>query len=74
MDLSQLLQLTIDKKASDLHLVPGYYPTIRVNGELFQLTTLEMLTPENLEIILVSILNHEQKEILLANREIRFSL
>ena len=70
MDLSQLLQLTIDKKASDLHLVSGYFPTIRVNGELFQLTTLEMLTPENLEIILVSILNHEQKEILLANREL----
>lgn len=70
MDLSKLLQLTIDKKASDLHLVSGYYPTIRVNGELFQLTTLEIITPENIEKILVSILNQEQKEILLANREI----
>ena len=70
MDLSKLLQLTIDKKASDLHLVPGYYPTIRVNGELFQLTTLEIVTPENLEKMLISILNQEQKEILLANREI----
>ena len=70
MDLSKLLQLTIDKKASDLHMVPGYFPTIRVNGEIFQLTTLEIITPENLEKMLISILNQEQKEILLANREI----
>jgi len=70
MDLSKLLQLTIDKKASDFHMVPGYFPTIRVNGEIFQLTTLEIITPENLEKMLISILNQEQKEILLANREI----
>lgn len=60
----------MDKKASDLHLVPSYFPTIRVNGELFQLTTLEVLTPENMEKMLLPILNHEQREILLANREI----
>lgn len=70
MDLSKLLQITIDKKASDLHLVPSYFPTIRINGELFQLTTLEVITPENMEKILLSVLNAEQKEILIANREI----
>jgi len=70
MDLSKLLQLVVDKKASDLHLVPGYYPTIRVNGELFQLTTLELVTKENSDSILKSFLNEEKKEILLANREI----
>ncbi|MFA6016515.1 MAG: PilT/PilU family type 4a pilus ATPase [Patescibacteria group bacterium] len=70
MDLSKLLQLTIDKKASDLHMVPGYFPAIRVNGDLFQLTTLELITAENIEKMLITILNQEQKEILLANREI----
>jgi twitching motility protein PilT len=70
MDLSQLLQLTIDKKASDLHMVPGYFPTIRVSGELFQLTTLAVITPEDSEKMLNSFLSEEQKEILLANREI----
>lgn len=70
MDLSKLLQLVVDKKASDLHMVPGYYPTIRVNGELFQLTTLELVTSENSNKILQSFLNDEKKEILLANREI----
>jgi len=70
MDLFKLLQLTIDKKASDLHLIPAYFPTVRVNGELFQLITLEVLTPENTEKMLMQILNQEQKEILLANREL----
>ena len=57
MDLSKLLQLTIDKSASDLHMVPGYYPTIRINGELFQLSTLEPITSENNESVLIPILN-----------------
>jgi twitching motility protein PilT len=70
MDLSQLLQITIDKKASDLHVVPGYYPTVRVSGELFQITTLKIITPEDSEKMLTSFLNGEQKETLSANREI----
>jgi len=70
MDLSALLQLTIDKKASDLHLLPSYFPTVRVSGELFQLTTLEKLTSDGLEKMLIPILNPEQKELLLANREL----
>lgn len=70
MELSQLLQLVIDKKGSDLHLVPGYYPTVRVSGELFQLTTLAIITSADSEKMLTSFLNGEQKEILSANREI----
>lgn len=70
MDLLKLLQLTIDKKASDLHLIPAYFPTVRVSGELFQLITLKVLTPEDTEKMLMEILNQEQKEILLANREL----
>lgn len=70
MDLSKFLQFAIDKKASDLHVVPGYFPTIRVSGELFQLTTLKIITPEDSEKMLIPFLNEEQKEILSANREI----
>jgi len=70
MDLSKLLQLMIDKNASDLHLIPGYYPTIRVAGELYQLSTLEIITPEASEKMIAGIINGEQKENLAANREI----
>ncbi len=70
MDLSKLLQLVIDKNASDLHLIPGYFPTIRISGELYQLTTLELISPQNAEKMILSMLNPEQKEMLFANREI----
>ncbi|MBI5123739.1 PilT/PilU family type 4a pilus ATPase [Candidatus Roizmanbacteria bacterium] len=73
MELSQLLQLVIEKKASDLHLLPGHYPTVRVSGELFQLTTLAIITSADSEKMLTSFLNGEQKEILSANREIDLS-
>lgn len=70
MDLSQLLQVTIDKQASDLHIVSGYFPAIRINGDLYQLNTYPVLTPEVARAILFSILTDEQKENLLANKEI----
>ena len=70
MDLTKLLNLVIEKKASDLHIIPGYFPTVRINGELFQLTTLEQVTKENVEKLLRLFLNDEKKEILTANREI----
>ena len=70
MDLSSLLELVINKKASDLHILPGYYPTVRVSGELYQLTTQPIIKAEDSEKMLFSILNPEQKENLIANREL----
>lgn len=69
MNISELLQLTIDKQASDLHLIAGYYPTIRITGELHQMTTFPVLTSESCESLIFSILTSEQKENFLTNRE-----
>jgi len=70
MELKELFKTVIDKKASDLHIIPGYYPTIRVSGELYQLSTLKIIEVEESEKMLVSVLNEEQKENLFANREL----
>ena len=72
MDLAQLLQLTIEKKASDLHIVPHYYPAIRVNGELTQLKTYQIIEPATAAAVLTSILTSEQKENFFVNRELDF--
>lgn len=69
MDISELLELTIDKQASDLHLISGYYPTVRISGELHQLTTFSPLTKELCESLIFSILSGEQKENFLSNKE-----
>lgn len=74
MDYQKLLQILIDKQGSDIHIIPNYYPTIRVGGELYQLTTLEKITPEISEKIILEILKDEQKELLFSNREIDLAI
>jgi len=72
MDINQLLDFTIEKQASDLHLVPGFFPSIRINGQLTHLKQLEILTADFSKTMLVSLLNDAQKENLVANKEIDF--
>jgi len=70
MDLTKILDLAIERKASDIHLVSNYYPAVRIDGSLYQLTTLPLLTKENTEALMTSILNKDQKESLYANKEL----
>ncbi|OGK13005.1 hypothetical protein A3A93_04050 [Candidatus Roizmanbacteria bacterium RIFCSPLOWO2_01_FULL_38_12] len=73
MDLTQLLKLTTEKKASDLHIIAGYNPSIRVNDKLIQLKTHEQVTKDTAKTLLYKILNETQKEELETNKEIDFS-
>lgn len=73
MDIVRLLKYTIERNASDLHIVPHYYPAIRINGELIQLKTLNILTPDQTQKLLLSILHEEQKENLMINKELDVS-
>lgn len=70
--IQELLQLTIERNASDLHIIPGYYPTIRFNNDLFPVRTTEMMTPELSEEMLLSIMTAEQKKMFLENKEYDF--
>lgn len=70
IDIYKLMQLAVERGASDLHLVVGFYPTIRVDGVLYQMTTLPLLTAEESQELLTSFLTDEQKETLFANKEI----
>ena len=73
MEIKELLSIVVTRKASDLHLVPGYYPVLRINGELHPLVTLPMLSSQACETLIFGIVSVEQKEMLLANRELDFS-
>lgn len=73
MTIEELLQLTIDRKASDLHLIYGVPPMVRVNGSLFPLPGYKTLEENDLENLIFSLTNDEQKETLTVNRELDFS-
>jgi len=74
MDIQNLLNLTLKHNASDLHILPGLPPTIRVDGQLSYLIDFPPLTRDAVETMIYSLLTPEQKELLLANKELDFSV
>lgn len=50
--LNDLLYVTAQQKASDLHLSPGYYPVLRVDGKLMALSDKGVLSPATIDGIL----------------------
>lgn len=74
MNIIQLLELTIQRNASDLHLSVGFSPMLRIHGELVPVVGAEAVRPEQMEDALNTILNKVQKDLFLENLELDFSL
>ncbi len=68
-----LLDEVLKKKASDLHIQVGLPPMIRVDGELLPVTGADVLNEEGVELLIFAILDEDQKQILLKDKEFDFS-
>jgi twitching motility protein PilT len=68
-----LLDEVIKKKASDLHLQVGLPPMLRIDGALAPITSAEALDEEAVETLIFSILDEDQKQILIKDKEFDFS-
>lgn len=69
-----LLEEVIKKKASDLHLQVGLPPYLRVDGVLVPVSGgVEPLSEEAVESLVFSVLDDDQKQILLKDKEFDFS-
>lgn len=66
--------MAIRNKASDLHLLVEVPPTFRIDGVLRFATNYPVLQTPVIEEMVFSLLTPEQKELLLANKELDFSL
>lgn len=74
MNINQLLDLTIQRNASDLHLSVGSPPIIRVHGELYPVAGEQVITPEGMAASLTVILNKLQTDMFGENLDLDFSL
>lgn len=74
MTIHELLQLTIKQSASDLHLLVGVAPSLRIDGVLSYLPKYPSLTKTEVETMVFSLLDRSQKEVLLTNKEFDFSI
>jgi twitching motility protein PilT len=68
-----LLDEVIKKKASDLHIQVGLPPMLRVDGALAPVTGTDPLDEEAVEALIFSILDEDQKQILIKDKEFDFS-
>lgn len=68
-----LLEEVVKKKASDLHLQVGLPPMLRVDGALVPVAGTDVLTDEAVETLVFAILDEDQKQILLKDKEFDFS-
>ena len=68
-----LLEEVIRKRASDLHIQVGLPPMLRVDGSLIPVSGYDNLDEEMVEGLLFAILDDDQKQILLKDKEFDFS-
>lgn len=72
IELQELMQLVLDRAASDLHLKAGQPPIIRVSGTL-ERTRLPEMSKQDVEDLIYSIITEEQKDKLQNIYELDFS-
>ena len=74
MGIKDLLELTVQRQASDLHLINGLPPFIRVEGVLSPVDSGSILTAEIIGRFIKEILPADNFERFLVNKELDFSL
>ncbi len=70
-EIEQFLQVCVDRNASDLHLIVGKPPVLRVDGALESLGV-NSLTPEDTEALMKAITSNEHQEVLREKNGIDF--
>jgi len=73
MEINKLLKTSVDKKASDLHLVVGHRPVVRINIVIKHLEEFPILTASEAKRMIDSILTPHQKKKFEEEKELDFS-
>jgi twitching motility protein PilT len=58
----ELLEIVLERRASDLHMTAGAPPTIRLHGDLIRLTDYPILSPRALQGMIYAILPQKMRE------------
>src|SRR3989338_836324 len=71
--LDQLLLATAENGASDLHISPGHYPSIRIDGRLTQIADTQILNPETSSGVIMELVGPERRDRFFSEKELDFS-
>ncbi|MFH2085828.1 MAG: type IV pilus twitching motility protein PilT [bacterium] len=73
MDIKQILEVCVQYSASDVHILVGVPPMLRLHGKLLTVPDTKVVTPKEAEEIVNSLLSEQQRELLKVDRELDFS-
>lgn len=73
MTIQQLLHYTIENKASDLHLVVGAVPVVRIDGDLIPVVGEVILNEAVIEPLIIGTMSPETRDIFKVNKEVDYS-
>lgn len=73
LKIEVLLEEVVRKRASDLHLQVGLPPMLRIDGSLMPIAGYNPLNEQTVEALVFSILDEDQRKILLKDKEFDFS-
>ncbi|MEK7504166.1 MAG: hypothetical protein AAB550_01550 [Patescibacteria group bacterium] len=73
MTIQQLLHYTIENKASDLHLVVGAMPVVRIDGDLVPVAGEAVLNEAAVEPLILGTMSSETRDIFKVNKEVDYS-
>lgn len=68
-----LLEECVKRKASDLHIQVGLPPMLRIDGKLAPISGTDVLNDEAIESLVFAIMDEDQKQVLLKDKEFDFS-
>lgn len=72
MTIYDILELLVQREGSDIHIVAGMPPTLRVHGELIAVEGTPVLTGDMTKILIDPLLSQEQKDYIKVNKELDF--
>jgi len=71
--LKKLLEITVEREASDLHISVGHPPVLRITRQLVDLEREKIITPKDSQGLAFSLMTPLQKEKFLREKEIDFA-
>jgi twitching motility protein PilT len=73
MEIQKILELCVQYQASDVHIIVGVPPMLRIHGKLLTVPETKIVTPAEAESLITPLLNEQQRELVKVDRELDFS-
>lgn len=73
MNIEELFKIAVEQKASDLHIIVGMAPTLRIDGELVPIKGTTKLTNKTAQDLLFPLMTQKQKDIFMIQKELDLS-